>query len=53
MPYSSDLTDAKWEIFEPLLLEILPQKKQARPSDWTSCQFVSADWSTQKRLQLV
>jgi transposase len=30
MPYSSDLTDAEWEIFEPLLLEILPKKKQTR-----------------------
>jgi len=33
MPYSSDLTDAEWEIFEPLLLKILPQKKQTRPSN--------------------
>ena len=35
MPYSSDLTDAEWEIFEPLLLQILPPKKQTRPSNWT------------------
>jgi transposase len=35
MPYSSDLTDAEWAIFEPLLLEILPTKKQTRPSNWT------------------
>ncbi|WP_442938897.1 transposase [Nostoc sp.] len=28
MEYSSDLTDAEWEIFEPLLQEILPTKKQ-------------------------
>jgi transposase len=35
MPYSSDLTEAEWAIFEPLLLEILPTKKQTRPSNWT------------------
>jgi len=35
MSYSSSLTDAEWEIFEPLLLEILPKKKRTRPSDWT------------------
>jgi hypothetical protein len=34
MPYSSDLTDAGWKIFESLLLEILPKKK-TRPSNWT------------------
>ena len=35
MTYSSDLTDAEWAIFEPLLLEILPPKKQTRPCNWT------------------
>ncbi|MEH1967669.1 transposase [Nostoc sp.] len=35
MAYSSDLTDAEWEIFEPLLQEILPNKKQTRPSNPT------------------
>jgi transposase len=35
MPYSSSLTDPEWEIFEPLLVEILPQKKRTRPSNWT------------------
>lgn len=35
MAYSSDLTDAEWEIFEPLLQEILPTKKQTRPTNWT------------------
>jgi transposase len=35
MAYSSSLTDAEWEILEPLLIEILPQKKQTRPSNWT------------------
>lgn len=35
MPYSSSLTDAEWEILEPLLPQILPMKKQTRPYDWT------------------
>ena len=35
MPYSSSLTDAEWEILEPLLVEILPPKKRTRPSNWT------------------
>ena len=41
MPYSSDLTDTEWEIFEPLLLEILPKKKQTRPSNWTKREIVN------------
>lgn len=35
MAYSSSLNDQEWEIFEPLLLEILPQKKRTRPMDWS------------------
>jgi transposase len=35
MPYSSSLTDAEWEIFEPLLIQTLPPKKKTRPSNWT------------------
>ncbi|MBW4636892.1 MAG: transposase [Gloeocapsa sp. UFS-A4-WI-NPMV-4B04] len=35
MPYSSSLTNSEWEILKPLLIEILPQKKQTRPSNWT------------------
>lgn len=35
MPYSSSLSDAEWEILEPLLREILPQKKRTRPSNWS------------------
>jgi transposase len=35
MPYSSSLTDSEWEVLEPLLVEILPQKKRTRPSNWT------------------
>jgi transposase len=35
MSYSSSLTDAEWEILEPLLLKILPLKKRTRPTNWT------------------
>jgi transposase len=35
MPYSSSLTDPEWEILEPLLPQILPQKKQTRPPEWS------------------
>jgi transposase len=35
MPYSSSLTDEEWEILEPLLPEILPQKKETRPPEWS------------------
>lgn len=35
MSYSSSLTDTEWEILEPLLPEVLPQKKSTRPLDWS------------------
>jgi len=35
MVYSSSLTDKEWEIIEPLLLQVLPPKKQTRPPEWT------------------
>jgi transposase len=35
MSYFSRFTDAEWEILEPLLPQILPQKKQTRPCNWT------------------
>lgn len=35
MVYSSSLSDREWEILEPLLPEILPQKKRTRPLSWT------------------
>jgi len=35
MPYSTNLTDAEWEILSPLLNQILPQKKRTRPPNWT------------------
>jgi transposase len=35
MVYSSSLSDREWEILEPLLPEILPQKKRTRPLNWT------------------
>ena len=36
MPYKSSLTDAEWDVLEPLLVEILPQKKRTRPTNWTN-----------------
>lgn len=35
MPYSSSLTDEEWTILEPLLPQILPQKKRTRPLEWS------------------
>lgn len=35
MAYSSSLSDLEWEILEPLLVEILPKKKQTRPPEWS------------------
>ena len=35
MVYSSSLTDAEWEILEPLLLKSLPQKKKTKPVSWS------------------
>lgn len=34
MTYSSSLTDAEWDILEPLLPQILPHKKRTRPCNW-------------------
>jgi transposase len=42
MSYSSSLTDAEWEIFEPLLLQILPKKKRTRPCNWSKREIVNA-----------
>jgi len=50
MAYSSSL-DAEWEILEPLLLQILAQKKRTRACDWRAANR----WhplSTQEWLQL-
>ncbi|WP_247219352.1 transposase [Synechococcus sp. C9] len=41
MAYSSDLSDAEWEIVEPLLLELLPKKKKTRPPKWTNRQIIN------------
>lgn len=35
MTYSSSLSDAEWEIAEPLLHQVLPRKKRTRPANWT------------------
>jgi transposase len=40
MPYSSSLTDEEWEILEPLLLQILPTKKQTRPANWKKREII-------------
>jgi transposase len=40
MPYSSSLTEREWEILEPLLSQILPAKKQTRPSNWTKREII-------------
>ena len=40
MAYSSSLTNEEWEIFEPLLLKLLPTKKQTRPANWTKREIV-------------
>ena len=36
MAYSSSLTDAEWELLEPLLPAVLPQKKRTKP---LSCSY--------------
>ncbi|NER83775.1 MAG: transposase [Leptolyngbya sp. SIO1D8] len=35
MAYSSSLTDAEWEILEPLLSKVLPPKQQTRLLEWS------------------
>lgn len=40
MPYSSSLSDAEWNILEPLLLQALPAKKRTRPPKWTKREIV-------------
>ncbi|MEH2451472.1 MAG: transposase [Nostoc sp.] len=42
MAYSSNLTDGEWEIFEPLLLKILPTKKQTRLTNPTLREIFNA-----------
>ena len=39
MTYTSSLSDAEWQVLEPILKEVLPKKKQTRPSDWTKRQI--------------
>ncbi len=41
MAYSSSLTDAEWDILEPLLLQILPHKKRTRPASWTQREILN------------
>jgi transposase len=35
MAYSSSLSDAEWDILEPLLPEVLPPKPKTRPLKWS------------------
>ena len=42
MRYSSSLSDAEWKVLEPLLSEILPKKKQTRPSNWSQREILNA-----------
>ena len=42
MAYSSNLSDAEWQVLEPLLKEVLPPKKQTRPSNWSKRQLLDA-----------
>lgn len=41
MAYSSDLSDAEWEILEPLLEQVLPPKKQTRPPRWSKRELLN------------
>jgi len=41
MPYSTNLTDAEWEILSPLLNQILPHKKKTRPPNWTQREILN------------
>ncbi len=41
MAYSTNLTDAEWEILEPMLVDILPRKKQTRPSNWSKRDIIN------------
>ncbi|NQE38388.1 hypothetical protein [Microcoleus asticus] len=53
MPYSTNLTDAEWEVLSPLLSQILPLKKKTRPPNWTQREILNGiARSTQAWLQL-
>ena len=40
MTYSSSLSDAEWKVLEPLLRDLLPKKKQTRPSNWSQREII-------------
>jgi transposase len=42
MAYSSNLSDAEWQVIEPLFKETLPAKKQTRPSNWSKRELFDA-----------
>jgi transposase len=41
MPYSTNLTDAEWEVLSPLLSQILPLKKKSLPLNWTQREILN------------
>ncbi|WP_199192525.1 transposase [Chlorogloea sp. CCALA 695] len=49
MPYSISLTDAEWEVLEPLLVEILAQKKRTKPSNWTKRDIIDSIFYQRKK----
>jgi transposase len=40
MSYSSSLSDQEWEVLEPMLPGILPQKKRTRPNEWSHRELI-------------
>jgi transposase len=42
MSYSSNLSDAEWELLEPHLRQVLPKKKRTRPQNWSHRQIIDA-----------
>jgi transposase len=41
MPYSTNLTEAEWEVLSPLLSQILPLKKKSLPPNWTQREILN------------
>ena len=40
MVYSSSVSDAEWEVLEPVLNDALPKKKRTRPCKWPKRELV-------------
>ena len=41
MPYSTNLTDAEWEVLSRLLSQIWPLKNKTRPPNWTQREILN------------